>query len=120
MPRGDGTGPTGLGPMTGRRAGFCAGYGMPGYANAGWGRGRGGGGRGWRNRYYATGLPGWSRGRWPGPWGPTPYAPPAPWPQETQVEVNDVAALREQAGYREEALENVRKRLGELTASGDE
>jgi len=26
MPRGDGTGPMGLGPMTGTAAGFCAGY----------------------------------------------------------------------------------------------
>ena len=26
MPRGDGTGPRGLGPMTGRAAGYCAGY----------------------------------------------------------------------------------------------
>ena len=29
MPRGDGTGPAGLGPMTGRSAGYCAGYGVP-------------------------------------------------------------------------------------------
>ena len=33
MPRGDGTGPAGLGPMTGRAAGFCAGYSVPGYMN---------------------------------------------------------------------------------------
>ncbi|NLY71367.1 MAG: DUF5320 domain-containing protein [Clostridiales bacterium] len=26
MPRGDGTGPLGLGPMTGRGAGYCAGF----------------------------------------------------------------------------------------------
>ncbi len=32
MPRGDGTGSMGLGPMTGRAAGFCAGFGMPGFA----------------------------------------------------------------------------------------
>jgi hypothetical protein len=31
MPFGDGTGPVGLGPMTGRAAGFCAGFPMPGY-----------------------------------------------------------------------------------------
>ena len=67
MPRGDGTGPMGMGSMTGRGAGWCAGFGMPGYANPipgrgfgmGFGRGRGffggrGGGRGWRNMYYAT------------------------------------------------------------------
>ena len=33
MPRGDGTGPMGMGPMTGRGAGFCAGFAVPGYAN---------------------------------------------------------------------------------------
>lgn len=33
MPRGDGTGPLGLGPMTGRVAGFCAGFRVPGYMN---------------------------------------------------------------------------------------
>jgi len=31
MPRGDGTGPTGLGPRTGRGLGPCAGYPAPGY-----------------------------------------------------------------------------------------
>jgi len=33
MPRGNGTGPAGLGSMTGRAAGFCAGYPVPGYMN---------------------------------------------------------------------------------------
>jgi hypothetical protein len=33
MPYGDGTGPAGIGPMTGRAAGFCAGYSVPGYMN---------------------------------------------------------------------------------------
>jgi len=49
MPRGDGTGPAGMGPMTGRGAGYCAGYPVPGFMNPvggrgywGWGRGRGG------------------------------------------------------------------------------
>ena len=38
MPFGDGTGPAGLGPMTGRAAGFCAGYPVPGYMNPAVGR----------------------------------------------------------------------------------
>jgi hypothetical protein len=38
MPFGDGTGPAGLGPMTGRAAGFCAGYPVPGYMNPAAGR----------------------------------------------------------------------------------
>lgn len=37
MPRGDGTGRSGSGPMTGRGLGYCAGFDMPGYMN---GRGR--------------------------------------------------------------------------------
>ena len=45
MPLGDGTGPEGLGPMTGRGAGYCAGSNSPGYVNnaprRGQGRGRG-------------------------------------------------------------------------------
>ena len=39
MPRGDGTGPGGMGPMTGRAAGYCAGYSVPGYMNPVPGRG---------------------------------------------------------------------------------
>lgn len=33
MPAGDGTGPVGQGPMTGRSAGYCAGYDQPGSTN---------------------------------------------------------------------------------------
>ncbi|MCK8827658.1 DUF5320 domain-containing protein [Natroniella acetigena] len=34
MPRGDGRGPEGFGSMTGRAAGYCAGFNRPGFANA--------------------------------------------------------------------------------------
>ena len=62
MPGGDRTGPMGMGPMTGRAAGYCTGSADPGYMGAPVGRGfRGGGGgrggRGRRNQFYATGLP---------------------------------------------------------------
>jgi len=53
MPRGDGTGPAGQGPMTGRGMGYCAGFNAPGYMNGGFGRGMGRGfgrGFGWRAR----------------------------------------------------------------------
>lgn len=47
MPRKDGTGPTGAGPMTGRGAGPCGGGAAGGGLGRGFGRGRGGGfGRG--------------------------------------------------------------------------
>ena len=65
MPRGDATGPVGMGRMTGGAAGFCAGYNMPGYMNNQPGRGcqmgfgrKGGfgvGGFGRRNRFFAAG-----------------------------------------------------------------
>ena len=96
MPLGDGTGPLGFGPMTGRAAGFCAGYPVPGYLNpvpgGGWfGAGRGGfpwgGGRG---RFFGRGF-GFGRGRgrgrgggrfgfgpgWGIPYGAFPYAMPS-------------------------------------------
>lgn len=67
MPAGDRTGPNGCGPMTGRGAGYCAGYSAPGYANpvrgGGYGGlGRGGRGRGWRHNFYSTGMPFGARG----------------------------------------------------------
>ncbi|MCK5862000.1 MAG: DUF5320 domain-containing protein [Candidatus Hydrogenedentes bacterium] len=61
MPRGDGTGPNGMGSMTGRAAGYCAGSETPGHANPTAGRNngiRGRGGRGRRNMFYAAGTPG--------------------------------------------------------------
>ena len=56
MPRGDRTGKSGMGPMTGRAMGFCAGYSAPGYANNGSGR-MGGCGRGpGLGRGYGNGM----------------------------------------------------------------
>jgi hypothetical protein len=108
--------------MTGRAAGYCAGYPVPGFANPapgrgfgmGFGRGRGGGargrggGRGRRNRFYATGLPGWARGfAAAGPYGYAmpPYAPdPA---VEKQMLQGHIEALKAE-------LESVQRRLSEL------
>jgi hypothetical protein len=39
MPFGDGTGPRGMGPMTGRGAGYCIGLGRPRFTNTAFGRG---------------------------------------------------------------------------------
>ena len=107
MPGGDRTGPRGAGPMTGRAAGYCAGYAAPGYANPGPGRmiGRGGGGgRGWRNQYYATGLPGWVRAGY-APAGAV-YPPAVP--------VDEVNLLRQQAQALNDQLAVINKRLTEL------
>ena len=101
MPRGDGSGPMGLGPMTGRRAGYCADYDAPGYANPAprLGRARGfrGGGRGWRHWFYATGLPRWARAG---------FASPTP-QQEAE-------ALKEQAGWLKDQLDAINKRIEEI------
>ncbi len=101
-----------MGPMTGRAAGFCAGYGMPGFANPlpgrglgmgfGRGRGAGGAGRGWRHWYHATGLPGWAR------WGGVPAGAVAPMP-ETEKQM-----LQAQAQALQAELEALRTRLEEL------
>ena len=119
MPGGDGTGPGGMGPMTGRAAGYCAGYAVPGYANAAGGRGfrgRGrGGGRGWRNRYYATGLTGWQPAAVAAPLVDPAVAPPdygAPYAAPTAEQQLD--ALKGQAEYFEDALQGIRKRIEEL------
>lgn len=113
MPGGDRTGPMGMGPMSGRAAGFCAGYGAPSYVNAGWGRGfgmgfgRGGGGRGRRNRFFATGMTGWMRAG-------APYAQSAYTPEQ------ELDALKQQAEYFGNALEEIRKQIQELEAKPTE
>ncbi len=130
MPRGDGTGPAGMGPMTGRAAGYCAGYSVPGYMNpmggrgfGAFGRGRGGGGWGRRNWFYASGLPGWQRaGLGMGAYGygatPVPsaaYGVPAAAPTVTREQELDT--LKGQAEYFEDALESIKKRIEELQAT---
>jgi len=123
MPWGDGTGPMGQGPMTGRAAGYCAGYSVPGYMNpvggrGFWGRGRGwfgrGGGRGWRHWYYATGLPGWVRARgWFPPYAPTVHSYAG---VSRDEEMN---ILKEQAKYLKEELDAVSQRLKDLESAGN-
>jgi hypothetical protein len=105
-----------MGAMTGRAAGFCAGFGVPGFVNPvrgrgmGFGRGRGfGGGRGWRHRFYATGLPGWMRF---GATGVAPVAEPTP-----EAEKN---YLQGQAEMLQTQLDEVKKRLDELAAKKTE
>ena len=125
MPFGDRTGPAGMGPRTGRGAGYCSGYGMPGYMNRGvgvgyglgygWGRGYGrgmgygrGGGFGWRHIYYATGVHGLGRGGYGGWWGG--YAPPVAYP----VNTDEATYLKQEADYLEKTLESIKSRLDEL------
>ncbi len=104
--------------MTGRAAGFCAGYPVPGFMNPipgrgswgpgpgfGWGRG-GGRGRGWRHRVGpgAYGVPIFHGGTFGVPYAPQPS-------REQEAE-----ALKEQTEYLEAALADIRKRLAEVEA----
>lgn len=117
MPGGDRTGPMGMGPMTGRAAGYCAGFAVPGFVNPGFGFGRRGGGRGfgggrgWRHRYYATGMPGWARAG---------YAPGAA-PLDAPSKEEQARVLQQQAERMEASLAEIKQRLAELdkSASGN-
>ena len=107
MPRGDGTGPLGLGPMTGRAAGYCAGYPVPGFLNlgvCGFGRGMGRG-RGFRRMYYLTGLPGWARYGYGFP--VQYYGANVPYGQA----YDEKEALKEQEEFLETQLKQVKERL---------
>ena len=123
MPGRDRTGPRGMGPMTGRGLGYCAGADAPGYVNPapgygrglgrgrGWwraGRGWGGGGRGWRHWYFATGLPGWARFDYPPAWGYGPYQPMTQ-EQETELLKNQAEALKRELDAIAQRLEELEK-----------
>jgi len=109
MPHGEGTGPVGAGPMTGRAAGYCAGYPMPGYANpiggrGFWGCGRG---RGWRNWLFPTGLPRWARtGRG--------FAGAARGATAPDIVPDEIEALKRQAQSLEGTLGEIRARIEQL------
>jgi hypothetical protein len=116
MPGRDRTGPRGEGPMTGRGAGYCAGFSTAGYPDAGYpdagypapgywgfgprfGFGRGGGwGRGWRHRAYAP--------RWPRRRGFPAYAPPT---REQEADM-----LASQAEWLQAQLDEINERLADL------
>jgi len=93
--------------MTGRGAGWCAGYERPGVAASTPGRGLGlgyrGGGRGWRNMYYATGLPGWARA------GAVPPVPAAE---------QELADLKAQAIWLAGRLDDIQKHIEDMEGRG--
>jgi len=112
MPGGNGTGPAGAGPMTGRAMGICAGFSVPGYANFGGGRGMGMGrgartgmgmgmGRG-RGRGFGQGF-GWVAGT----------ANPYPATQSPTAE-QELEALKGQFSYFENSLKETKQRIDEL------
>ena len=103
MPRGNGTGPMGMGPMTGRGAGYCNGFAAPGYANP---TGlRCGFGRGQRNILCAAAVPGWAR------YGYTGYTRTNAFDEKT--------FLKSQAEFHENQLQQVKKRLSDLSEEAE-
>ena len=118
MPRGDKTGPYGEGPMTGRAAGYCAGYSVPGYMNPRRGYGRGYG-RGWGRGFGR----GWGRG-----WCVYPpqvivqpgYPQVTPSPQTPQQEVAALENYHEELTAEkadiEKEINDVKARVEELKA----
>ena len=112
MPRGDRTGPAGMGPMTGRGAGYCSGSPVPGFQNPvggrlglgfGWGRGRGMG------RGYGYGR-GYGRGAYP-------YPPTAPAPYSNLSKEQTFQMLKEQEQYLRSELEAIKKEIEKLSDS---
>jgi len=124
MPGGDGTGPGGMGPMTGRAAGYCAGYPVPGYMNPVGGRGYGGWGRGFRGGGFGRGRgfgwagAGYGMPAWGGAANPdVPYAGPFA-PAVTAEQELD--GLKQQAEYFQNALDGISKRIEELEKAKQE
>ncbi|MBN1355427.1 DUF5320 domain-containing protein [bacterium] len=115
MPGGDRTGPLGMGPRTGRAAGYCAGYPVPGFANpvfrgfrgGGWGRGfRSGFGRVRGRQFYGA---------------PAPYAPLSHPPFDAVPDPKaEMELLKQQAEYFKNALEEIQARLADLSDSSKE
>jgi hypothetical protein len=126
MPRFDGTGPMGAGPMTGGGRGFCnpggAAYG-PSYGR-GFGYGRGyGRGRGFR-RGFGPG-PGWGRGYgrdfgWRAfypEWGAGCAPAYGPSNMNPRDEAN---MLRDEAEYIKQELDAINKRIGGLESKSQD
>lgn len=101
MPGGDGTGPVGYGPMSGRGLGCCAGYGMPGYMAPAPGRGMGHGmGRGWGRRRLGA-APGAS------------YAAQVP-PMAALRPEYELRGLKAQAEQLQASLAQIQQRIADL------
>lgn len=116
MPAGDGRGPEGVGPMSGRGMGYCSGYDSPGWGQPGPGRGYGRRGPrgyqgtgGWRRRNWQPAARG---RRWAMGWG-YPTRPPmeqfAPPSQQSELEM-----LSGEADWLKEQLDMVSARISAL------
>jgi len=102
MPRGDGAGPMGFGPVTGRGAGN---------SGIGGGRALGGRRRGYRNMYYRTGLPKWAR--------PDSSYSPEPYSNRYAPEY-EKDLLKSEAKMLKQQLKDINNRLEELEEETNE
>jgi len=112
MPGGDGTGPMGMGPMTGRAAGYCAGYSAPGYGNSIPGRGRGGG------RGFGRGF-GWGQGAYPYAYGHQYYGNPymAPSYPADITPKQEADMLKAEAKAMQEEIHAINQRVKDLESN---
>lgn len=119
MPAGNGTGPMGMGPMTGRGLGYCSGGEAPGFgavaARRGYGTGLGRGRRGGRGgRWGGPGF--YGRGWQPGgmAWGGYPDAVQGAAPELERQ------SLESRANLMEAELQRIRQRLADLGGGDSE
>ena len=102
MPYSDGTGPLGMGAMSGRGAGLCAGYAAPGYMNSFGNRGcLGMSGR--RNRFFAKRNFS-AAARYCEPVGNSQTAP--------------IDYLLQRAAYLEDMLADIKTRISKIQSQG--
>ncbi len=100
MPWGDQTGPAGMGRMSGRGLGFCAGYDSPGYTRGAPMGGRGFG-RGFRGRFMQAPVQ---------PAYPARMTPA----DEKQILKEEIEMLKQERKAIEQDLKDIEKRLKEL------
>lgn len=116
MPGFDGTGPMGMGAMTGGGRGFCAlpaDNAAPGmFVGRGYGMGRG---RGFRNRFFAAGM----TGRMRAAFGYPGYMPAYPNAQEFSAS-EEKEMLKAEAEAVKAQLDNIQKRIDMIEKQRDE
>lgn len=108
MPRGDRTGPMGLGPGTGRAFGYCYGFDSPGYTK-GPGRGMGRGFGFGRGMGRGMGF-GWGRNFGGVPAG---FLPGYQWMPSISKD-DEIKLLKSQADALSRSQKDIENRLGEL------
>lgn len=121
MPRGDHVGPMGCGPRSGRGAGYCTGYAVPGFMNVATACGRGFRGYGGWHVYNVQGFPGWARHGYQSGWGSFAFPEafcgvPEGFPVSAMQEEK---FLKKQASILEKHLSEINKRLVSLVRTGN-